>query len=117
MRMQEKIQEFTFEVKWVQGKAHYIADAQSRSPIFALKEEEFTIDCAITHCWQIREARTINAIDERQHEDYRKLISAILDEEDFTKLPHTHPARAYKSLANRISISNMGNTDIAMLDG
>ena len=29
MRMREKIQEFTFEVKWVQGKTHYIAELQS----------------------------------------------------------------------------------------
>ena len=27
MRMREKIIEFTFEVKWVEGKTHYIADA------------------------------------------------------------------------------------------
>ena len=45
MRMREKIQEFTFEVKWVQGKTHYIADALSRAPIFAAEEEEdLTID-------------------------------------------------------------------------
>ena len=49
-----------------------------------------------------------------QYKDYKKLISAILEVEDFAKLPHTHPARAYKSLANRISISNMGNTDVAI---
>ena len=82
MRMREKIQEFTFEVKWVQGKTHYIADALSRSPIFAPEEEEFTIDCAITHCRQINEARTMNAIVELQHKDYKKLISAVLKEED-----------------------------------
>ena len=30
MRMREKIIEFTFEVSWVEGKTHYIADALSR---------------------------------------------------------------------------------------
>ena len=59
----------------------------------------------------------MNAIDELQHEDCKKLIVAILEKEDFAKLPHTHPARAYKFLAGRISISNTGNTDVAMLDG
>ena len=53
IRMREKIQEFTFEVKWVQGKTHYIADTLSRSPVFAPQEEELTIDCTITHCRQI----------------------------------------------------------------
>ena len=32
MRMLEKIIEFTFEVKWVEGKTHYIADALSKAP-------------------------------------------------------------------------------------
>ena len=41
----------------------------------------------------------------------------VLEEEDFSKLPNDHPARAYKSLAHRISISSTGNTNVAMLDG
>ena len=59
----------------------------------------------------------MNAIEELQHVDYKKLISAVLEEEDFAKLPNNHPARAYKSLAHRISISNTGNTNVGMLDG
>ena len=84
MRMREKIEEFTLKVKWVQGKTHNIANALSRLPIFAPKEEEFTIDCAITHCRQIKETRTMNAVDEMQHKDYKKLISAILEVEDLS---------------------------------
>ena len=61
--------------------------------------------------------KPMNAIEELQQESYTKLVSAILEEEDFAKLPNDHPARAYKSLAHRISISQMGNTDVAMLDG
>ena len=49
MTMREKIIEFTFEVSWVKGKTHYIANALSRAPVFGPEEEEFTIDCAITH--------------------------------------------------------------------
>ena len=56
-------------------------------------------------------------VKELQHEDYKKLISAVLKEEDFAKLLNDHPARAYKSLADRISISNTGSTDVAMLGG
>ena len=59
----------------------------------------------------------MNAIEELQHEDYKKLISTVLEEEDFAKLPNKHPARAYKSLSHRISILNTGNTNVAMLDG
>ena len=66
--MREKVQAFTFKVKWVQGKTHYIADTLSRSPVFAPEEEGFTIDCTVTHCSQIREDKMMNAIDELQHE-------------------------------------------------
>ena len=59
----------------------------------------------------------MNAIEELQHEDYKQLISAVLEEEDFSNLPNNHPARAYKSLVHRISISSTGNTNVAMLDG
>ena len=79
MRMKEKIQEFTFKVKWVQGKMQYIADTLSRSPVLTPKEEELTIHCAIMHCRQISEARTMNATKELQHEDYKKFISAVLE--------------------------------------
>ena len=50
MRMHQKMIEFTFEVKWVEGKTHYIADALSRALVFA-PEEEFTIDYYRT-AWQ-----------------------------------------------------------------
>ena len=59
----------------------------------------------------------MSAIEELQHKDYKQLISAVLEEEDFSKLPNDHPARAYKSLAHRISISSTGNTNVAVLDG
>ena len=118
MRMREKIIEFTLEVRWVEGKkTHYIADALSRAPVFAPEEEEFTIDCAITHCRQIKEGSEImHTFAGLQQEEYRQLIEATLEGKDFSKLPLTHPARAYKSIADRISVSKAGTTDVAMLD-
>ena len=106
MRMREKIIEFTFEVRWVEGKTHYIADALSRAPVFAPEEEEFTIDFAITHCRQIKKRSEImHTFAGLQQEEYTQHIEATLEGKDFSKLPLTHPARAYKSIADRISIS------------
>ena len=51
-----------------------------------------------------------------QQEEYTQLIEATLQGKEFSKLPLTHPARAYKSMADRISISTTGTTDVAMLD-
>ena len=47
---------------------------------------------------------------------YFTLIEATLQGKEFGKLPLTHPARAYKSIADRISVSTTGTTDVTMLD-
>ena len=117
MRMREKIIEFTFEVSWVEGKTHYIADALSRATVFAPEEEEFTINCAITHCRQIKEeSQIMHTFAGLQQEEYTQLIDATLQGNEFSKRPLTHPARAYKSIADRIYISTTGTTGVAMLD-
>ena len=96
MRMRENIIEFTLKVSWVEGKMHNIADTLSRAPIFAPEEEELTIDCAITHCRQIKEETQImHTFAGLQQEEYKQLIEATLQGKDFSKLPQTHPARAY----------------------
>ena len=51
-----------------------------------------------------------------QQQEYTQLIEATLQGKEFSKLPLTHPARAYKSIADRISISTTGTTDDTMLD-
>ena len=51
-----------------------------------------------------------------QQEEYTQLIEATLQGKEFSKLPLTRPARAYKSIADIISVSTTGTTDVAMLD-
>ena len=51
-----------------------------------------------------------------QQEEYIQLIKATLQRKEFGKLPLTHPARDYKSITDRISISTTSTTDMAMLD-
>ena len=38
MRMREKLTSFNFEVKWVAGNSHLIADALSRASVFQPQE-------------------------------------------------------------------------------
>ena len=59
MRMREKLTEYSFEVKWVEGKSHYTADALSRAPVFDPHEEELTVDCAI-NCLRVTDSKAIN---------------------------------------------------------
>ena len=46
-------------------------------------------------------------------QEYTQLIEAKLQGKEFSK---PDPARAYKSVADRISISSTGTTDVAVLD-
>ena len=39
-RMREKLSGYNFDVKWVPGKTHWIADALLRAPLFSAQEEE-----------------------------------------------------------------------------
>ena len=49
MRMREKLSGYCFDVKWVAGKNHQIADALSRAPLFEREEEpDIIIDTAVT---------------------------------------------------------------------
>ena len=41
-QLRKKMQAFNFEVKWVPGKLHLIADALSRAPHFSPHAEELT---------------------------------------------------------------------------
>ena len=113
--MREKLTEYSFEVKWVEGKSHYIADALSRAPVFEPQEEELTIDCAI-NCLRLTDSRAISILDEIRGEEYKQLINCIISDRELKDLPPDHPARKYKEMGKRISISTTGNTDVAMLD-
>ena len=39
MTMREKLSGYCFDVKWIAGKNHQIADALSRAPLFEPEEE------------------------------------------------------------------------------
>ena len=67
-RMREKIIEYCFEVKWVKGRSHYIADTLSRVPVFDTQEEELTIDCAI-NC-QTKHGETMSNINNLRGREY-----------------------------------------------
>ena len=46
--MREKVAKYSFDVNWVPGKTHYIADALSRAPLFSPQEElDLEIDTTI----------------------------------------------------------------------
>ena len=117
MRMREKLTYFLFEVKWVKGKTHMIADALSRAPVFQPKEEEDeAIDTAM-QCFRVRESNKLANIEEAIDENYNAIVQAIKTDPEFKHLPSHHPARQLLSISTQLSIDKLGETDMIMLDG
>jgi len=59
-RIREKLAHYSFDVSWVPGKTHYIADALSRAPFFEpVEQEDMEIDTART-CLAARQVRAVS---------------------------------------------------------
>ena len=115
-RMREKLTGYSFEVSWVAGKSHLIADALSRFPVFQPQEEELTIDCAVS-CLRTTESNALQAINEKRGEEYATLIREVEAGSKLSRLPLDNPARRFKSLEDRISIHEGEDGEkLAMLD-
>ena len=116
-RMREKLTNFSFQVKWVKGKTHMIADALSRTLVFQPEEEEDeTIETAI-HCLPVRETSKLMDIEEAIDEHYNTIVLAIKPAANFKQLPGHHPARKLLNVCDQLSLAKLGETDVKMLDG
>ena len=77
-RMREKVANYSFEVNWVPGKTHYIADALSRAPLFLPQEQpDLEIDTAIT-CLVATSHPSMDIISRAVDDDYRALVQDVL---------------------------------------
>ena len=69
---------YSFEVNWVPGKTHFIADALSRAPLFLPQEQpDLEIDTAIT-CLAATSHPSMSVISHAVDDDYRTLIQDVL---------------------------------------
>ena len=70
---------FSFDVVWVPGKTHLIADALFRAPLFAAEDlPGLEIDTAIS-CLSQTSQPSIDVIYSAVDSDYRQLVSDVLD--------------------------------------
>ena len=78
-RLREKVAMFSFDVRWVPGKTHLIADALSRAPLFSAEDlPGLEIDTAISCLSQTSQPfirLVYNAIDD----DYRQLVQDVIN--------------------------------------
>ena len=99
--MREKIARYSFEVNWVPGKTHYIADALSSAPLFSPQEQpDLEIDTAIT-CLAATSHPSLSVITRAIDDDYRSLIQDVLS--NTTKSTYS---RSLKSEMSSFSVSN-----------
>ena len=76
-RLREKVAMFSFQVCWVLGKTHLIADALFQAPLFAPKDlPGLEIDTAIS-CLSQTSQPSIRVIYNAIDDDYRQLIKDV----------------------------------------
>ena len=79
MRMREKLSGYCFDVKWVPGKNHQIADALSCAPFFEPEEEpDIIIDTALT-CLCVTNDPSYPVLLDNIDQDYLLCCNDIVD--------------------------------------
>ena len=108
LRYREKLAQFSFTVKFIEGKYHLIADAMSRAPVFDPPEEEDDIwvnsiladhiaaDPALQSIYDIAAA----------DDDYQSIVHALISDIDLKNLPPNHPARVFRSIWDDLSVKD-----------
>ena len=104
-RIREKLVGYTFNIVWVPGKIHLIADALSRAPVFRPVQEEvicanYVLVCAVAEDPLLQPLYDAAAADQ----EYQDIISAFKTGKPLSVLPPLHPARALRSYWDDISL-------------
>lgn len=108
LRFREKLVDFMFDIKWVPGKTHLIADALSRAPAFQPAEDDTAVALTLSVC--PRSASPIDPALQRMIDgaivdrNYQDIIQAIMNDVACDNLPPGHPGRLYKSIWGALSI-------------
>ena len=100
-RLREKVAMYCFNVRWVPGKTHYIADALSRAPLFAPEElPGLEIDTTVS-CLASTSHPSLNLVYAAIDEDYTQLISDVQNNSCLSTY-----SRALKGQMDDLSVSD-----------
>ena len=106
----DKISGYDFEIAWVPGKDHCLADALSRSPVDP-PDEELSAQLNVVNAVTTRR----QAFDTRLQElsecavsdpDYQQIVKVFCDHVCPKKLANAHPAKALQGIWDHISLEN-----------
>ena len=92
---------YSFVVRWVPGKTHFIADALSRAPLFAPEElPDLDIDTAIS-CLAVTSQPSLSMVYAAIDDDYRTLLCDVKNNTSLSNY-----SRALKGNFDNLSISD-----------
>ena len=106
-RMREKLAAYNFNVTWVPGKTHLIADALSQAPLFKPGDHpDLEVDTAIS-CLTMTKDPSINIITDNLNDDYQLRVPDLIDGTSNSKY-----LQCLSGLKDRLSVSD----NIILLD-
>ena len=101
-RVLDKLAPYTFDVKWIQGKDHLIADALSRAPILPATDDE-----SFNNVRRITGHGTKDLIQSAViDEDYVAIIDFFRTGKPISSVDTHHPARQYLNIWDNISLED-----------
>ena len=99
-RMREKLSGFTFGLKYIAGKTHYIADALPRATLFVPEDDpDMIVDAALT-ALAVTDDPSFKIIQQSMDPDYILCMNDIMGEADRSDL-----AKKLRGVRNRLSVS------------
>ena len=118
LRLREKVLQYNFTVKWLEGKSNIMADALSRAPIFRPTSKEIAESEKLKLIYSVRApavedlllTKIVNAAKtDKEYNVLRKFVITFKQSQGSKRgtliatLPRAHPAFPYKQKMNLIS--------------
>ena len=117
-RLREKIANYNFTLEWRPGKLHAIADALSRYPVFKGEASDVLNSELSRKITDLRDEPTLQFIwDAAKSVDYYRIISALRNGTDVSKLQRDHPAHCLKGVWHQLSLYDDHKYTLIMVDG
>ena len=112
LRFREQLIPYTFELKWLNGKSHEIADALSRIEAPFLKDANLERD-SINSIGRIAETPFLRKVIQARDSDYMRLLEAISGDYSLQDIKEDSALYRYKSVWEELSV--IGDADSALI--